>query len=807
MRAESHLPGFDQSVEDKVEEERLDEIARLIRPVRAVAALLAVFRYLIYIPPNGKELPFSPVLAGILIAAVLLAANFISLAGSRRGRKALLRNSVAELVIDSAVVLAALALTSYEGRNPGYALLMIPIFEASARFGLRAAAATWLITGAGYAAISSIMADITNRPAEPGVLSYQLAAIFIVVVMTGLLGDLTARQLNRAKRQAIFADRRSDLLKIAAESSRAMATLQTGQVEDAILAGAMKLGFEAVDVYMAGESGKWQLNRHIGLPSSYVPDPTYVSDPNIAEVGVVGEVRTRGHTVVIDHYQDREPALKEIVEDGFNVVVGIPIWRSGEIIGVLSVGTTASRHILPAEVECLELLAAQAGAAFEAVRHLDETRGLEDRLAYEVSHDHLTGLPNRAWFLERLDESLNKGITSVLVCDIDRFKTINDSLGHQLGDVLLDLIAARLLSLVGSGGMVARIGADEFAIQLSGTTAETAMDMAGAILDGMTKPISLGHQELVISFSIGVASSEDSPTIEATTLLRDADLAMYRAKRAGRSRCELFDLDLRARARRRMETETELRKALTQGGLTVAYQPVVSLATGTIVSVEALARWHHPVHGPIHPDEFIPMAEETGLIWDLGRSVLSQACHEARGWRHILGEGSPRIGVNLSAVQLQDSKCVAMVEEVLQSTGLDASSLVLEITEGVVMSDSAEVFETVTNLANLGLRLAVDDFGKGWSSLAYLARYPFSELKIDSSFVKAVATRTADRAIVASIVRLAHELGLVVVAEGIEDQSQLEELTQLGCDEGQGFFLHRPLAPLAMSSLVQRLSF
>lgn len=801
MRTESHLSGFDKSVEEKVEEERLDEIARLLRPVRAVAALLVVFRYLIYIPPNGRDLPFSPVLAGILIASVLLAANLFSLVGSRRGRKSLARSSVIELVIDSLITLSILALTSYEGRNPGYALLVIPVYEASARFGLRVAAITWLTTGASYAAISSIMAEVTDRPAEPGILSYQLAAILVVVIMTGLLGDLTARQLNRAKRQAIFADRRSDLLKIAAESSRAMTTLETGQVEDAILAGAMKLGFEAVDVFMASDSGKWQLTRHIGLPSSYV------SDPNIAEVGVVGEVRNRGHTVVIDHHQDREPALKEIIEAGFNVVVGIPIWRSGEIIGVLSVGTTASRHILPAEVECLELLAAQAGAAFEAVRHLDETRGLEDRLAYEVSHDHLTGLPNRAWFLERLDESLNKGITSVLVCDIDRFKTINDSLGHQLGDVLLDLIAARLLSLVGSGGMVARIGADEFAIQLSGTTAETALDMAGAILDGMTEPISLGHQELVTSFSIGVASSEDSPTIEATTLLRDADLAMYRAKRAGRSRCELFDLDLRARARRRMETETELRKALTQGGLTVAYQPVVSLATGTIVSVEALARWHHPVHGPIHPDEFIPMAEETGLIWDLGRSVLSQACHEARGWRHILGEDSPRIGVNLSAIQLQDSKCVAMVEEVLQSTGLRASSLVLEITEGVVMSDSPEVLETVTNLANLGLRLAVDDFGKGWSSLAYLARYPFSELKIDSSFVKAMATRPADRAIVASIIRLAHELGLVVVAEGIEDQTQLEELTQLGCDEGQGFFLHRPLTPLAMSSLVQRLSF
>ncbi len=787
------------SAELKADEERLDEVARLLRPVRNVAVVLVVFRFAIYIPPEGKEYPFSPFWIGVVLAIILLLTNSISRMGSVRDRAALIRSARVEIVLDATTTLLVLGAVIYEGRHPGYALLMIPIYEASARFGLRTGMFTWLTTGAAYIAISMVVNDMANRGAEPGVWTYQLAAIFLVVLMTGLLGDLTNRQLKRAKHQALQAEQRSELLRVTAETSRSMTTLESREVLDAALEGAMKLGFEAVDLFMVDPLGAWSIVRHVGMPSAYV------SDSRIADFGVVGEVRTRGHTVVVDHYQDWEPASEELRAEGFHVVVGVPIWRTGEVIGVIGVGTTAVRQVVPAEVECLELLAAQAGSALEASLHMEETQGLEDRLAYEVSHDHLTGLPNRAWFLERLDGALNEGIASVLVCDLDRFKTINDSLGHKLGDLLLDAVAARLVTLVGSEGMVARIGADEFAIQLHGSTGDRAMDMAGTILDGFTKPILLGGQELVVSCSIGVASSEEVLSIEATTLLRDADLAMYRAKRAGRSRYELFDLDLRARARRRMETETQLRHALSEGSLTVAYQPVVSLATGMIVSVEALARWQHPVHGAIHPDEFIPMAEETGLIWELGRSVLTQACHEARGWQQFMGDATPRIGVNLSAVQLDNPACVAMVESVLQETGLAASSLVLEITEGVVMNDSAEVLANVTALSDLGLRLAVDDFGKGWSSLAYLARYPLSELKIDSSFIDGVANRPADRAIVASVVQLAHELGLVVVAEGIENSGQLEELLRLGCDEGQGFYLHRPLAPLAMSSLLQRL--
>ncbi|MBI1844910.1 MAG: GGDEF domain-containing protein, partial [Actinobacteria bacterium] len=730
---------------------------------------------------------------------LLVTTNVLSSRAGVRGLHGLVFGAKSAVLLDSIVVLLATLTALYEGRQPGVVMLMIPIYEASAYFGLRAAAITSLGAGGSFFVGARLLADAASNDGNPELLVYQLGALSLVVLLTGVLAERTARQMRRVKRQAIDADRRSDLLKIAAVASRSLGTLQDGHVLDAVLSGAIQLGFDAVDLLMVDDAGVWSLAGHVGLPSAQV------EHPGMNEAGLVGEVRARGHTVVIDRASEATTTGGEGTKSGVHLAAGVPVWRAGEVVGVLGAGTLEARHVLPAEIECLELLAAHAGAAFEASRHLDETRGLEDRLAYEVSHDHLTGLPNRAWFLESLHESLREGVTAVLVCDLDRFKTINDSLGHKMGDSLLDAVAARLLSLVGSNGMVARIGADEFAIQLHGTTAENAMNVAGAILQGFATPFAIEGEVIVVTFSIGVATSEDSPSIEATTLLRDADLAMYGAKRAGRSRFELFDLDLRARARRRMETETELRRALTGGGLHVAYQPVVSLATGAIVSVEALARWQHPVHGSVDPDEFIPLAEETGLIWDLGREVLAQACHEARGWQHFMGEHAPRIGVNLSAVQLEDPGCVEMVLGVLQQTGLAPSRLVLEITEGVVMNDSVEVLESVIALAALGVRLAVDDFGKGWSSLSYLARYPLSELKIDRCFIEGVTTRPADRAIVASVVQLAHELGLVVVAEGIEHRSQLDELLALGCDEGQGFHLHRPLTPLAMSSLLQRL--
>jgi diguanylate cyclase (GGDEF)-like protein len=428
-------------------------------------------------------------------------------------------------------------------------------------------------------------------------------------------------------------------------------------------------------------------------------------------------------------------------------------------------------------------------------------------LEHSTLHDRLTGLPNRAQLLERLAVVMatprpdgEERDTAVVVCDLDGFKTLNDSLGHQAGDQVLRAAGERLRATA-NDRLVARLGGDEFAVVVERGGIEAATRLARMLLADFSQPIEVDGNQLVVSLSIGVAAEDQSPVSDAASLLRDAGLALERAKLGGRGRSEQFDASLRLQAQLRLATETDLRAAIGDGSLTVAYQPVVCLRTGAILGVEALARWNHPTRGVIPPSEFIPLAEQAGLVGELGRYVLEVACRQARAWHQVVG---PQLGlsVNLSAVQLQSDGCAAAVAAVLQASGIDPARLTLEITESAVMDDVPEVLRSVQALADLGVRLAVDDLGRGWSSLAYLTRYPLAELKIDRSFVQGVARRPADRAVVRSLVTLAHDLGLTVVAEGIEDGDQLAELTRLGCDAGQGFHLHRPLRASEITDLV-----
>lgn len=779
--------------------ERLEEIGRLIRTVRVVVIVVAVLRFGFSPPPDGSDPGLHPWLIVLALVLPLSVANVVSRRAMGQGLEGLVRTARIELGIDSIVVLGFLAEMAYEGRQLGFVMLLYPITGAAARFGLRAAAATWLGTGIPYVVSARAVGRYPGGPLPMGSLVWQLITVALLGLLMALLADILMRQLQRVKRQEIDARGRADLLRIAAETGRAMTTFDSRKVLDAALDGGLRIGFDMVDVFTVGADGTWHPFHRPG-------DPTGAKHPFVHHVqAIVDAVRGQRRTVTVDADSGDDALFRAVREAGFALVVGVPIWGDGEVQAVMvSAGSTRHR-LASAELECLELLAAQVGATFDASRHLMEAHGLEDRLAHEISHDRLTGLPNREWFLDRLTDALATDVVSVLVCDIDRFKTINDSLGHRIGDQLLGLVASRLLTVAGGKGMVARIGADQFAIQLCSETLDAAVESASEILRAFDDPFTVDEQELLISWSIGAASSAGVGSIDATTLLRDANLAMYAAKRAGRARCEVFDPDLRRRVRRRMETETDLRRTIADGGLAVAYQPIVSFATGTIVSVEALARWNHPRHGMVPPDEFIPIAEDTGMIGDLGRFVLNEACHEARAWQRSLGDGAPRVAVNLSAVQLSEPGCVDMVVEALATSTLAPDRLLLEITEGVVLGDSPKMREKVVALADLGVHLAVDDFGKGWSSLAYLARYPLTELKIDSSFVAGMTSQWSDRAIVSSVIQLAHELGLGVVAEGIETQAQFNELVRMGCDSGQGYYFHRPLAPLRVSALFQRL--
>jgi diguanylate cyclase (GGDEF)-like protein len=417
----------------------------------------------------------------------------------------------------------------------------------------------------------------------------------------------------------------------------------------------------------------------------------------------------------------------------------------------------------------------------------------------EAFSDALTGLPNRALFMNRLAGALAAGQLSVdrvavMLIDLDRFKVVNDSLGHEAGDGLLVTVAARLTALVRPGDLVARLGGDEFTVLLRDVRdIDDVLPTAEAMVRELTTPIRIGGRDVVVGASIGIALGGDQT---ADDLLRRADLAMYRAKEQGKSRYAVFDTGLDVRARERLDLEGELRRALTRGELHVVYQPEIALATGRLTGAEALVRWQHPARGDVSPDVFIPLAEQTGLIRPLGRWVLETACRQARAWQDGDDSGCtpPAVSVNVSAQQVQDPGFVDEMAAILARTGLAPAALTLEITERVLLADAEQGADTIRQLRALGVRIALDDFGTGYSALGYLRRYPIDVLKIDKSFVDGIATDPTSAALVQAILTLAATLGLTTVAEGIEHPEQAARLRALGCARGQGFHLGFPEA-------------
>ncbi|MBV9410221.1 MAG: EAL domain-containing protein, partial [Acidimicrobiia bacterium] len=429
-------------------------------------------------------------------------------------------------------------------------------------------------------------------------------------------------------------------------------------------------------------------------------------------------------------------------------------------------------------------------------RDITERRAFQEQLTRQAYHDALTGLPNRALFQSRLEVALARAARhqrtmAVLFVDLDRFKIINDSLGHEIGDDLLVAVAGRLRSAVRDEDTVARLSGDEFTVLLEEVEdEEEAARVAQRIIEDVRQAIDLDGHQVFVGASVGIALS-NSGEDRAEDLLRDADLAMYRAKERGRSRYEIFEMTMGARARLRLDLESELRRALERDELVLNYQPEVSLRSGRIIGAEALVRWEHPERGLLMPDEFIPMAEETGLIIPLGRHVLLKACEQAVNWQERFGMGAPaRVSVNVSGRQLPT--LVRDVARVLGRTGLDPRSLVLEITESVVMDDPEAAIPTFQALRQMGVALAIDDFGTGYSSLSWLKHFPISTLKVDKSFVQGLGVDPADRAIVQSVLTMAECLDVSVTAEGIETADQAAELVGLGCLSGQGYYYARP---------------
>ena len=437
-------------------------------------------------------------------------------------------------------------------------------------------------------------------------------------------------------------------------------------------------------------------------------------------------------------------------------------------------------------------------------------RAVEDQLRHDALHDALTGLPNRHLFMERLaravlQERRREGyLFAVLFLDLDRFKVVNDSLGHTVGDELLVAVAGRLRNSVRETDTVARFGGDEFAVLLDDIGAvEDAVRAADRMQQALTSPVSLSGYEVFTSASIGIALSSTAYG-RPDHLLRNADMAMYRAKAAGDGRHELFDRAMHALALTRLQMETDLRRGVEREEFGLAYQPIVDLRTGRISGVEALLRWHHPERGWIAPHDFVPTAEETGLILPLGRRVLADACRQLRGWQAATHAASGlSLSVNLSVRQFSQADLVEQVRQALDESGIEPALLRLEITESVVVDNLEAAAATLGRLRALGVRVYLDDFGTGYSSLSSLHRLPIDALKVDRSFVSRIGEGGGEQ-MVGTVATLARNLGVSVVAEGVETAAQLTAVRALGCEYAQGFLFSEGVDAGALLALLVR---
>jgi diguanylate cyclase (GGDEF)-like protein len=500
--------------------------------------------------------------------------------------------------------------------------------------------------------------------------------------------------------------------------------------------------------------------------------------------------------IATDAMVSRTAGPDEVTEHGTSLIAA-PVHVSGEIIGSLVTATSEDGATAAERPALLAAFAEQVSLALNDATTLQAIRA--------ASLDSLTGLATRPLFLERLGQALRRchGQVSVLFIDLDRFKQVNDSLGHDAGDQLLAAVAERMRSVIRDGDTGARLGGDEFAILLEDTKGpRPGLRVGAALTKALMQPMRIGGKELIVTASVGVAVGVADAT--PAQLLKQADLAMYRAKRERSRRPVLFEHRMHEDVAKRLDLQGDLERAVRSGQIWVQYQPQLRLdEPGQLVGVEALARWTHPDRGPVSPAEFIPIAEDTGIIVDLGRSVLRAACWHVARWRRELHPGL-RVSVNVSGRQLTDGRLAEDICAVLAETGLDPAALILELTESVLMDDSLQSLARLEELKRLGVGLALDDFGTGYSSLSYLHRFPVDELKIDRSFVEKIDATEADQAIVRVVVELAKILNLRITAEGVATEQQRHILAAMGCQVGQGYLFAAPLSHGDASAFLAR---
>jgi diguanylate cyclase (GGDEF)-like protein/PAS domain S-box-containing protein len=446
------------------------------------------------------------------------------------------------------------------------------------------------------------------------------------------------------------------------------------------------------------------------------------------------------------------------------------------------------------------------------IQDITDRKRAEEKLAHDAFHDALTDLPNRALFMDHLKLAIARverhpqQMFALLFLDLDRFKVINDSLGHMIGDQLLVAIAKRLERRLRPFDTIARLGGDEFTILLEEIkSTEEVIELTERIQKGLMEPFKIGNHEIFASASIGIALSNIQYK-KTEDVLRDADTAMYYAKSLGKARYALFDQSMHDRALQTLQMETDLRRAIERKEFFVVYQPIVSLETARLIGFEALVRWQHPERGLVNPADFIPVAEETGYIIPIGQWVLEQACHQLNQWKKLLPQGlALTMSVNLSGKQFAQNNLIGQITETITRTAIDPHELKLEITESVVVENIETATEMLNQLRAIGIQLSIDDFGTGYSSLSYLHRLPIDTLKIDRSFITQMIKNNENSEIVRTIVSLAKNLSMSLIAEGVETIEQLQQLQQLGCDNGQGYLFSKPVTAEIATQLVKQM--
>jgi diguanylate cyclase (GGDEF)-like protein len=495
--------------------------------------------------------------------------------------------------------------------------------------------------------------------------------------------------------------------------------------------------------------------------------------------------------------------------DGVAYAVAPITMTDGHVIGTVSVIDTSPHAWTHGEINALMDIASLLVTELELRSDLSLKRQTQEHLLYSTLHDALTGLPNRSLFTERLRHAMRRAarhpddLFAVLFLDLDRFKDINDNLGHFAGDELLRAVARRLEACIRPEDTVARLSGDEFAILLESITdTSDAGRVAERIEEALSFPINLAGAEVTTSASMGIVTSSmahDQPE----QLLRSADMAMYRAKAAGRARYEMFDRAMHTDALERLRLETDLRRAIELGEFVLHYQPLVSLRTGRVTGLEALVRWQHPDRGLVHPADFIPVAEETGLIVPIGKWVLIEACSRIREWQAAHPRTEPlSIGVNLSVKQFSQPDLIDQIRSALETTGASAASLRLEITESAIIDKGRAAVSILSRIRELGAKVYLDDFGTGYSSLSYLHGLPIDAIKIDRAFVSSMDTDDKNLRLVRTILTLAEIVGVRAEAEGISTAEQLRELRALNCEQGQGYLFSAPITREAVDEVL-----